>query len=63
MLWWLIPFLGLIDSILAIVFGSLGLRSSARGMATAGLVTGIVALVLTIIGFVIWGALWGSIVY
>jgi len=55
--WWLIPLLGFVLSILAIIFGGVGLRSRGRGMSIAGLVLGIITAVLSIIGVVIWGAL------
>lgn len=57
LVWWIIPFLGFISSILAIVFGALGMKSRTRGMAIAGLVMGIVTVVLSIVGMLIWGAM------
>ncbi len=58
--WWIIPFLGFIASILAIIFGALGLKSRTRGMSIAGLVLGIVTVVLSIIGVVLWGVMMGT---
>jgi len=55
--WWIVPFLGFISSILAIVFGALGIKSRTRGMAIAGLVLGIVTIVLSIVGMLLWGAM------
>ncbi len=61
--WWIIPFLGFIASILAIVFGALGLKSQTRGMAMAGLILGIVSVVLSIIGVLLWGAMMSALLY
>lgn len=61
--WWIIPFLGFVASVLAIIFGALGLRSRTRGMAIAGFVLGIVTVGLSIIGVLIWGAMMSSALY
>ncbi len=61
--WWIIPFLGFVASILAIIFGAVGMRSRTRGMAIAGLVLGIVTVVLSIIGVLIWGAMMSGALY
>jgi len=61
--WWIIPFLGFVAGILAVIFGGLGLRSRSRGMSIAGLVLGIVTIVLSIIGVLIWGAMMTGALY
>ncbi len=55
--WWTIPLLGFVAGILAVIFGGVGMRSRARGMAIAGLVLGIVTIVLSILGAILWGAM------
>ena len=52
--------LGIIGSILAIIFGRIGMRNAAQGLATnggaakAGFILGIIGLILSVIGIVIW---------
>ena len=48
MLAWLLPICGGPTSIAALVFGLLGLTSSRRGLAIAGLVLGGIGLMLTV---------------
>lgn len=47
-----IPVLGIVLTVLAIVFGAVALKSSARGQAIAGLVLGVVGTAIAIISFI-----------
>ena len=49
----LIPIVGFIMGIIAVILGSISLKSSKRGMSISGLVIGIIAIVLSLIMFVI----------
>ncbi|MEA1958255.1 MAG: DUF4190 domain-containing protein [Chloroflexota bacterium] len=60
-----VPWAGFLLSVLAIVFGSVGISQTGknpelggRGMAIAGLVCGIVALVVWIPIIAFWSSLW-----
>lgn len=55
---WLIPLVGLPVTITGVVCGAKGLKTTARGMAIAGLVTSIVGLCLSTINSLV-GALMG----
>jgi hypothetical protein len=52
--------LGIVGSILAIIFGKIGMNKAAQGLATnggsakAGFVLGIIGLILSIIAIIIW---------
>ena len=52
--------LGIIGSILAIVFGKIGMDKAARGeannggVAKAGFILGIIGVILSIIGLIVW---------
>jgi uncharacterized membrane protein len=52
--------LGTIGSILAIIFGKMGMNKADQGLATnrgsakAGFVLGIVGLALTVVGIIVW---------
>lgn len=52
--------LGTIGSILAIIFGKIGMNKADQGLATnrgsakAGFVLGIIGLALTVVGIIIW---------
>jgi hypothetical protein len=43
-----IPFVGLLFALLGIVFGAIGMNSAERGLAIAGIITGVVGLILGI---------------
>lgn len=47
----LIPIVGFIMGILAVIFGSGSLKSNRKGLATAGLVLGIIVILLSLISF------------
>ncbi|HZK34279.1 MAG TPA: DUF4190 domain-containing protein [Bacillota bacterium] len=50
------PGLNILLSTLAIIFGGVSLKSSGRGMAIAGLVTGLVALAIILLFFLLFAA-------
>lgn len=55
---WILPLIGLPISVLAIVFSSLGLSSSKRQRAIAGLTLGVIFLTLTLINSIA-----GAVIY
>lgn len=52
--------LGIIGSVLAIIFGRIGMRNAEQGLATnggaakAGYILGIIGVILFVIGIIIW---------
>jgi MFS family permease len=49
---WVIPILGLIMGVLAIIFGSLTLKSSRKGFAIAGLILGSIVVLISLFAWV-----------
>ncbi len=50
-----VPLIGLVSAIIGIVFGSKGMKKvQGKGMAIAGLVTGIIGLILSVLYTVFW---------
>ena len=54
---WLLPIVGLPVTLCGIVFSAMGLSSSARGKARAGLILSVIFLVLTILNAIAGAAL------
>jgi len=48
---WIVPLVGFPLTILAIIFGSLGLKSDKKGRAKVGLILGVVFFVITLASF------------
>lgn len=57
---WCIPLFGYPVSILAIIFGVIGKKKGARGMAIAGIIMGAISLVITIINSILGAILYTS---
>jgi hypothetical protein len=64
----LLPFLGIVTGVLAIIFANKQKKIKSNGMATAGMVTGIIGLVIhpltlfvVLVFVILFGALMGSL--